>query len=205
MSERYIFQFDFGLAPDAPLAVLESFEALARGEKPAPGALKSFRLGGFLDHAMMKEYRDQIGTSVAVWKTGIVDNPNNPHHAPSPTHGVRFAFVMHDDHFANGGFALPFAVFDWVGDHGHFGFEFDETNRTSLKLYFKEFDDHIVQEIVAPSMAYPLPPAAARNPAGYLKGWKPATAEGFKCGTFTRYTSSERAAILAEADSIGEQ
>lgn len=205
MSERYVFQFNFGLAHDAPSAVLRSFEALARRERPEPSLGETFRLGRFLDHAVMTGGRDHIGTSVAVWQTGVVDNPSNPHHVPLPKHGVRFAVVMHDDYLSNGGFALPFAVFDLVGEHGLFGIEFDETNRTSIKLYCKEFDDLIVQEIVAPSMAYPLPPAAAANPTSYLKGWRPATAEGFKCGTFTRYTKSDRAAILAEADLIGGQ
>lgn len=204
MSERYIFQFDFGLAPDAPAAVLRSFEALARGERPEPSLLETFRLGSFLEHAMMTGYRDHIGTSTAVWQTGIIDNQSHPYHVPSSKHGVRFAFVMHDDHLCNGGFALPFAVFELVGEHGLFGIEFDETNRTSIKLYFKEFDDLIVQELVAPSMAYPLPPEAG-SPTSYLKGWTPASAGGFKFGTFTRYTKSDRIAILAEADLVGEQ
>jgi hypothetical protein len=202
MSERYVFQFDFGLAPEAPSAVLRSFEALARGEKPVEADLVTFRLGGFLDRNMMANYRDHVGTSAVVWETGIIDNPNNPYHAPSPKHGVRFSFVMHDDHRSNGGFALPFAVFDLVGEHGLFGVEFDETNRTALVLYFREFDDLIIQRIAAPSMAYPLPPDAVKNPESYLKGWKPAIAKGFEFGTFTRLTAADRAAILAEADAM---
>jgi hypothetical protein len=202
MSEHYVFQFDFGLRPDAPPAALRAMSALAEGRAPTREDLDGFRLGRFLDPAMMMAMRPASGTPLVLWETGIVNDPSNRYHAPLPERGARFSFTMHDDHYANGGYVLPLAVFDLVGEHGLFGQEFDETNRTAVKLYFKEFDDLIIQAIDAPSFAHPLPPNAALEPQAYLRDWRPATAAAFKFGTFTRLGPEERATLIAEADAM---
>lgn len=202
MSETLIFQFSFGLATDAPPAVRRVFEALARGGAPASVDLEAFRLGAFLHPNLLSAGRVMRGSLATIWETGIVNNPANSYHAPMPELGVRFAFPMHDDHYANGGYMLPFAVFDLVGEHGLFGTCCDETNRSDLTFYFREFDDLIIQTVAVPSMAYPLPVDAARNPEGYLTGWKPATAKGFKFGKFTRVGPKERAELIADADAM---
>lgn len=202
MSDCDVFQFDFGVAPDAPDAALRVFRAIAAGQPPQAEDLAAFRLGGFLDPGMMLAGRAHLGAPVVVWETGVVNNPANPYHAPMPTSGVRFSFAMHDDHYSNGGYILPFVVFDLVGEHGLFGFRFGETARAAITLYFREFDDLIVQTVSAPGMAYPLPPHAAQNPKAYLRGWKPATATDFSLGDFSRIGPAERRRIIAEADAM---
>ncbi len=200
MSEHYVYQFYFGLTPGAPDEAVHALQDLATGKAARASDLAAFRLGGFMTLPDMTSFRPQQGSPVVVWETGHADNAGNSFFAPLPKHGVRFSFLMHDDLYANGGYILPFAVFDLVGDHGLFGMMFDETNRLTTTLYFKEFDDLIVQSIEAPSMAYPLAPAAARNPHAYLKDWTPATASGFSLGEFHRFTPDDRQQFFAEAD-----
>jgi hypothetical protein len=199
VSETYIYQFDFGVSPSAPDAVIRMFAALARGETPAVQDRAASRLGTLFDLENRWINDTRPGSYVSLRETGIVNDPANSYHAPEPTHAVRFSYDMSDDHYANGGFALPFAAFELVGQHGLFGTMVDATNRDSMTLFCREFDDMIVQSISIPSMAYPLPPAAKANPAGYLRGWSPATAEGFKLDRFTRVSAAERQAIVADA------
>jgi hypothetical protein len=204
MSETYIFQFDFGLSPAAPQGVVRMFQALARGEAAAAEDRSTSSLGEMFDLANRWINDTRIGTNVSIRETGVIDNPNNPYHAPSPKHVVRFSYDMHDDHYSNGGFALPFVVFDLVGHHNLFGTMVDDTNRQTITHYFREFDDLIVQSINAPSMAYPLPPDAARNRENYLRGWSPATAGSFQLERFTRITPAERETIVGDArETIG--
>lgn len=199
MSEQYVYQFDFGLAPTAPSQVLRVFTALAESQSPAASDLAAFRLGAFLERRSMMNAFAFVGTPALVWETGIINNPDNPYHAALPAHGIRFSHVMGDDHYANGGFVLPYLVFDLVGEHGLFGIAHDATNRTSITLYFKEFGDLIMQHVEAPPMAYPLPPDLAGNPQPPLKGWKPAAAGDFRLGTFTRLDPAARERLIAEA------
>lgn len=202
MSEQYIHQFDFGIAPNAPEAVLRTFRAIAAGQDARLEDRAAFGLGAFLDRHMMVGGQTCHGAPLVLWETGVINNPDNPHHAPMPEWGVRFSFVMHDDHFNNGGYILPFTAFDLIGAHGLFCVAFDETNRTTLTLYFKEFDDLIVQTVAAPPMAYPLPPAAANNRKRYLRGWNPAAECNFKLEGFTRIGPDERKRLIAEADDM---
>jgi hypothetical protein len=204
MSETYVFQFDFGLAPAAPQGVVRMFHALARGETAAAADRALSHLGEMFDLANRWINDTRVGANVSIRETGIIDNPNNPYHAPSPKHVVRFSYNMHDDHYSNGGYALPFAAFDLVGHHGLFGTMYDDTNRQTITHYFREFDDMIVQSLNVPSMAYPLPPDAARNREQYLRGWTPATAAGFQLKSFTRVTTAEREQFVADArDAMG--
>jgi hypothetical protein len=199
MSEIYIFQFDFGLSPEAAQGVVRMFQALARGEAVTAGDREASSLGEMFDLANRWINDSRIGATVSIRETGIIDNPNNPYHGPSPKHHVRLSYDMHDDHYSNGGYALPFVAFDLVGNHGLFGTMYDDTNRQTITHYFREFDDMIVQSINVPSMAYPLPPDAARNREGYLRGWSPATAGGFRLETFTRVPPAERETIVGDA------
>jgi hypothetical protein len=204
VSESYIFQFDFGLSPAAPTGVVRMFQALARGDAPADGDSAASSLGEMFDLANRWINDTRIGTNVSIRETGVIDNPNNPYKAPLPKHAVRFSYDMPDDQYSNGGFALPFVVFDLVGHHNLFGTMVDDTNRQTITHYFREFDDLIVQSLNAPSMAYPLPPDAARNRAGYLRGWSPATAGGFRLERLTRVTAAERETIVGDArEAIG--
>jgi hypothetical protein len=202
MSETYVFQFDFGLSPSTPTSVVSMFQALARGETAAAADRDASRLGEMYDLANRWIGDTRLGTNVSIRETGIIDNPANPYHAPSPKHAVRFSHDMHDDHYSNGGFALPFVTFDLVGHHGLFGTSYDDTNRQTITHYFREFDDMIVQSITIPSMAYPLPPDAASNRGGYLKGWVPASPGGFRLESFTRIAPAEREKIVADARAI---
>jgi hypothetical protein len=202
MSETYVFQFDFGLSPDAPAAVARMFRALARGEAAAASDRDASRLGEMFDLSSQPIAEARLGTNISIRETGIIDNPDNPYHAPSPRHAVRFSLDMHDDHYSNGGFALPFAAFDLVGRHGLFGSMVDDTNRQTITHYFREFDDMIVQSLNVPSMAYPLPPDAKTNRGSYLKGWTPASQGGFRLESFSRITPAERERIMADARAI---
>jgi hypothetical protein len=202
MSDHFTFHFDFGLDTTAPDSVLSVFRELADGRQPNRSALASFPLGSFLDPELMMGGQPFAGSTVTVRATGISNNSENPYHAPMPAHAIRFSFSMHDDYYANGGYILPLAVFDLVGEHGLFGVKFVETGRTSIDLYFKEFDDLIIQSLEAPSMAYPLPPNAATNRKLYLKDWKPAIAGDFKLSPFTRLTPADRAQLVAEANDM---
>ena len=134
MSEQYIHQFDFGITPGAPAAVLRAFQAIAQGQDASPEDLAAFNLGTFLDRRMMMGGQTYFGAPLVLWETGIINNPN-PHHAPMPEWGVRISprsFVMHDDHSNNGGYILPFAAFDLVGAHGLFCVAFDETGTARI-------------------------------------------------------------------------
>ncbi|MGL4241285.1 MAG: hypothetical protein ACRCTI_09260 [Beijerinckiaceae bacterium] len=177
------------------------FRALARGEKAAESDSAASRLGEMFDLANRWTGGVRLGTNVSIRETGIVNTPANPHHAALPTHAVRFSYDMHDDHYANGGYALPFVAFDLVGQHGLYCTSYDDTNRQTITHYFREFDDLIIQSINVPSMAYPLPPAAEGNRDRYLRGWSPASAGGFRLEAFTRIPPDEREKIVQDARS----
>ena len=66
-----------------------------------------------------------------------------------------------------------------------------------MTLYFKEFDDLLVQTVSAPAMAYPLPPAAAKNPkticaAGRLRAQTASNSMASRASGLTRAVTSSR-------------
>ena len=204
MSERYIFNFSFGLDPNLPGEVLNVFKALANSQSPKKSDLKALpdaAAGLLYDVDWLNECRPRLGAPVLIVETGIINKVNDRYHAPRPTHHVHFNYYMHDDAYANGGYAGPLSMFDLVGNHGLFCAMYAEYQRSSLTHYYKEFDDLLIVDMAAPSMAYPLPPNAKDEPEGYLQGWKPAEAADFKIENFLRLTSEMRKAEIADVES----
>lgn len=201
MSEHFIYHFDFGLSPSAPPGVLRAFQALARDDLPDPVDLEAFRASRFLGKDEMTSFTGAVGSPVLVYETGFEPKETyGRYETPAPTHGVCFRYWMSDHGYLGGDAILPFLLFDLVHDHGLFGTKIDEANRSRLDLFFKEFDDFIIQTLEIPSMAHTLPPDAAENRDGYLRGWQAASPDGFKLGAFMRFSPAEREEAIACAE-----
>lgn len=142
MSDHYVFSFAFELRRDVDGRVLRIFEALAQGNTPQPtdlAALPKVLSQQFGTVDTLRGHHSTVGSPVSIWTRELRAMDGRP----ILQRQLNLSLVMHDDWYADGGWVLPFSLFDIVGEDGLFGQHRTEEGRR-LTQYHRRGADLVV-------------------------------------------------------------
>lgn len=180
MSDHYVFSFAFELRAGIDDRIVRVFEALARGEAPRSpdlAALPKALIGMFESIDALRGHRSVTGSPVTLWSRELRMSDGRPH----LQRHLRLSLVMHDDWYADGGWVLPFALFDLVGESGFFGQHRTDEGRGLTHYYRRDADLAVVEIAVSDRSGEPF---------------------AVTVGSTTIVSAAERAEFLAQADGV---
>ena len=205
MSDRYLFNFCFGLDPYLPDGVLRTFQALSQGQRPDPLDLEQVPhpLRDFLRSPdLLRGGADHEACEAPVRIVHVAGFPETPYSAQAPEWELSFSVSVHDDWYANGAYVLSPAMLAIVGGNGLFCTETTEGQGDTVTLHYREDDDHLIVRIGAPFSVSRLPPTTDVAAAEARSGWTPATQGDFSVDSFTRLTPAMREQMFHEVEEM---